>query len=379
MTRRLSIFLFLLIAAAVSAMAYDSSKGTDYHFDGGYMSVRPSYGATPPGQAPVYYTNCHYFIRDYQGNNRLVVDGSDNIEQTNNYFPYGGPWGGSNDQGFQPYKYNGKELDRVHGLDWYDYGARRYDPAYCLFTQMDPLAEKYPHLSPYVYCAGNPVRYVDPDGRHVRVTRNEDGSYKVVEGGIVDGDLNIYDVTDGWDNRVSIGEALTQFSFFDDDGEPVKESIIDLSDQSGQWFWDDFSTWASVMPMIYYVFNAYGGQKYDFKRQGEPYPKAKKYEKEKINANHKYHNRGLKLNVEGKDYIASGRDIGNYAAGYYAGSQGLTWQESRRGFDALESIQKRRFAAEKAPSQSAQLKGYTNGWAKIGLIRRLLLLKLFLP
>jgi len=191
--------------------------------------------------------------------------------------------------------------------------------------------------------------------------------------------LNIYDVTDGWDNRVSIGEALTQFSFFDDDGEPVKESIIDLSDQSGQWFWDDFSTWASVMPMIYYVFNAYGGQKYDFKRQGEPYPKAKKYEKEKINANHKYHNRGLKLNVEGKDYIASGRDIGNYAAGYYAGSQGLTWQESRRGFDALESIQKRRFAAEKAPSQSAQLKGYTNGWAKIGLIRRLLLLKLFLP
>ena len=137
----------------------------DYHFDGGYMSVRPSYGATPPGQAPVYYANSHYFIRDHQGNNRLVVDGSDNIEQTNNYFPYGGPWGDSTDQGFQPFKYNGKELDRMHGLDWYDYGARRYDPAYCLFTQMDPLAEQYPHLNPYVYCAGNPVRYVDPDGK----------------------------------------------------------------------------------------------------------------------------------------------------------------------------------------------------------------------
>ena len=144
MTRRLFISPFLLIAAAVSAMAYDSSKGTDYHFDGGYMSVRPSYGATPPGQAPVYYANSHYFIRDHQGNNRLVVDGSDNIEQTNNYFPYGGPWGDSTDQGFQPFKYNGKELDRMHGLDWYDYGARRYDPAYCLFTQMDPLAEKLP-------------------------------------------------------------------------------------------------------------------------------------------------------------------------------------------------------------------------------------------
>ena len=53
------------------------------------------------------------------------------------------------------------------GGDWYDYGARRYDPAYCMFTQMDPLAEKYPHLSPYAYCAGNPVRYVDPDGMRI--------------------------------------------------------------------------------------------------------------------------------------------------------------------------------------------------------------------
>lgn len=70
MTRRLFISLFLLIAAAISAMAYDSSKGADYQFDGGYMSVRPSNGATPPGQAPVYYANSHYFIRDHQGNNR---------------------------------------------------------------------------------------------------------------------------------------------------------------------------------------------------------------------------------------------------------------------------------------------------------------------
>lgn len=65
-------------------------------------------------------------------------------KQINHYYPYCGPWGdASTNQGFQPYKYNSKELDRVHGLDWYDYGARRYDPAYCMFTQMDPLAEQY--------------------------------------------------------------------------------------------------------------------------------------------------------------------------------------------------------------------------------------------
>ena len=62
-------------------------------------------------------------------------------------------------------KYNGKEFDRTHGLDWYDYCARQYDPASGRFTSMDPLCEKYYNISPYSYCAGNPIRYVDPDGR----------------------------------------------------------------------------------------------------------------------------------------------------------------------------------------------------------------------
>ena len=73
---------------------------------------------------------------------------------------YRGPWGDtSTSQGVQSFKYNGKELDRIHGLDWYDYGARCYDPAFAQFTQMDPLCEQYPHLSPYAYCAGNPARF----------------------------------------------------------------------------------------------------------------------------------------------------------------------------------------------------------------------------
>ena len=61
--------------------------------------------------------------------------------------------------------YNGKELDRMHGLRLYDYSARQYDPAHGLFTSIDPLCEKYYHVSPYMYCEGNPVNMVDPDGR----------------------------------------------------------------------------------------------------------------------------------------------------------------------------------------------------------------------
>ena len=46
----------------------------------------------------------------------------------------------------------------------YDYGAHQLDPTTGLFTSMDPLCEKYYNISPYSYCAGNPIRYVDPDG-----------------------------------------------------------------------------------------------------------------------------------------------------------------------------------------------------------------------
>ena len=43
----------------------------------------------------------------------------------------------------QPYKYIGKELDRAHGLDWYDHGARHYAPVTGRWNAVDALAEKY--------------------------------------------------------------------------------------------------------------------------------------------------------------------------------------------------------------------------------------------
>ena len=46
-------------------------------------------------------------------------------------------------ENLQRYKYNGKELDRMHGLNLYDYHARQYDGAGVRFTTMDPLCEKY--------------------------------------------------------------------------------------------------------------------------------------------------------------------------------------------------------------------------------------------
>ena len=70
----------------------------------------------------------------------------------------------TNEGNIQPYKYTGKELDPMHGLYTYDYGARQYDPATTLWDRMDPLCEDNPEVSPYVYCGDNPVVRYDPDG-----------------------------------------------------------------------------------------------------------------------------------------------------------------------------------------------------------------------
>ena len=57
----------------------------------------------------------------------------------------------------------------MNGLDLYDFHARQYDPVLGRFTTPDPLSEKYYHLSPYAYCASNPLRYIDPTGMELNL------------------------------------------------------------------------------------------------------------------------------------------------------------------------------------------------------------------
>ena len=103
----------------------------------------------------------HYNITDYQGNIRAVLAADGTLEEVNNYYPYGALMAAG---GVQPHKYGGKELERENGLDWYDSRARWYDSLIGRTPTLDPKADHYTSLSPYLWCAGNPMKYQDPTG-----------------------------------------------------------------------------------------------------------------------------------------------------------------------------------------------------------------------
>ncbi|MEN8122080.1 MAG: RHS repeat-associated core domain-containing protein [Bacteroidota bacterium] len=88
------------------------------------------------------------------------------MRQSLNYYPFGMRLEGQSytnplQAAANKYLYNGKELQDDLGLDWYDYGARFYDPALGRFLKVDPIAEDFPHVTPYNYAENEPVAHID--------------------------------------------------------------------------------------------------------------------------------------------------------------------------------------------------------------------------
>ncbi|GET34235.1 hypothetical protein PbJCM13498_30980 [Prolixibacter bellariivorans] len=157
---------------------------TSYYYTGNFMYQGSSLkyilneeGMVTTPSNPVYLYN----LKDHLGNTRIQVDDAGTVVQQVDYYPFGMALkiSGSSDN---KYLYNGKELqDDAIGLgnmDWYDYGARFYDPALGRWHSVDPLAESCYNNSSYSYTMNNPIRFIDPDGmRTDEYIFNEKGDY----------------------------------------------------------------------------------------------------------------------------------------------------------------------------------------------------------
>ena len=139
-----------------------------------------------------------HYLRDHLGSVRSVIDGdTGTVIETNDYYPFGKriqvtapvsePVGGSqyaSEPAVAPvapatsvastsspnrWRFSGKEDQSFLGasIPLLDFGARMYNPAIARWTAADPLSEKYYGISPYVYCLGNPISVIDPDGMDI--------------------------------------------------------------------------------------------------------------------------------------------------------------------------------------------------------------------
>ena len=117
------------------------------------------------------YTVYHH-ITDHLGSVRAITDASTGtVVETSDFMPFGTRWSQTSGNSSATitdatnrWRYSGKEEQKAINstLPLIDYGARMYDPAIARWMSVDPMAEKYYPMSPYGYCAGNPI--YDKDG-----------------------------------------------------------------------------------------------------------------------------------------------------------------------------------------------------------------------
>ena len=118
----------------------------------------------------------YFFHPDHLGSASWITDLSGQPVQHLQYKPFGGDYIDQQDPNTdysERFRFTGKERDAETGYDYF--GARYYSSSLGIWLSVDPMSDKYPSLSPYVYCADNPMRLVDPYGDTI-VIEGKDGA-----------------------------------------------------------------------------------------------------------------------------------------------------------------------------------------------------------
>ena len=108
----------------------------------------------------------YFYHPDHIGSTSWVTDSARNGIQYCEYLPYGEPFLEKRSTTWNSrYTFSGKERDGETGYSYF--GARYYNSDISIWLSVDPMSDKYPNLTPYAYCANNPIILVDPDGKDI--------------------------------------------------------------------------------------------------------------------------------------------------------------------------------------------------------------------
>ena len=128
---------------------------------------------------PDNYENLQFFYHpDHLGSSSFITNLEGEVVQHIEYVPFGEVFIEERNSVWNtPYLFNAKEFDEETGM--YYYGARYYEPRLSLWMSTDPMEEKYPDYSTYIYAAQNPIAYSDPTGMEIRgVTKSDAEEFK---------------------------------------------------------------------------------------------------------------------------------------------------------------------------------------------------------
>ena len=131
----------------------------------------------------------YFYHGDHLGGANWITDAHGVPVQHLQYLPFGERYIDQRAAGstyHERYTFTGKEKDEETGYGYY--GARYMDhELMTMWLGVDPMADKYPSISPYAYCVWNPVKLVDPDGREIHLTFTSKKAFEVLNKIINDG------------------------------------------------------------------------------------------------------------------------------------------------------------------------------------------------
>ena len=180
--------------------------------------------------------DCYWYHPDHLGSSSWITYTDGSAVQHLHYLPWGEDFVDQRTTSFNSmFTFSAKERDAETGLSYF--GSRYYSSDLSIWLSVDPQASKYPSLSPYVYCANNPVKLVDPNGEEIGDYFNQYGKYLGTD---CDDDGKIHIIQDNdWNNlkeRISWEGIDGKRVISQDLGEILSEkpSSLDLTDDAIQ-------------------------------------------------------------------------------------------------------------------------------------------------